>query len=37
MPKNKKSLLQTLKDAVNSFQDIAETEEEQEAGLMSNN
>uniref|UniRef100_UPI00359C4467 hypothetical protein n=1 Tax=Lactococcus garvieae TaxID=1363 RepID=UPI00359C4467 len=31
MPKNKKSLLQTLKDAVNSFQDIAETEEEQEA------
>ncbi len=31
MPKNKKSLLQTLKDAVNSFQEIAETDEEQEA------
>lgn len=31
MSKNKKSLLQALKDAVNSFQDIAETDEEQEA------
>ncbi|WP_338975492.1 hypothetical protein VNN32_06315 [Lactococcus petauri] len=31
MPKNKKSLLQALKDTLNSFQDIAETEEEQEA------
>lgn len=30
MPKNKKSLLQALKDTLNSFQDIAETEEEQE-------
>ncbi|WP_251712886.1 hypothetical protein [Lactococcus ileimucosae] len=31
MPKNKKSLLQALKDTINSFQDVAETEEEQKA------